>query len=139
MRIFPIYVLTIAFFVSGCATTPPIQYGYPGDFLGVIQIDASEPADIEVNNSFLGTTPITYLVIAQRNPNFMTYDGIALNKYYMGSYLNFVATPKKAGKYVQKKYVSIDPYNLQTMPKKMFFHMDLEPAQKEYNVNINQS
>ncbi len=119
-------LLMVCLIVSGCATpTKPnsVTSGFYGGFdykQYKVQIISEPPgAKIEIDNDYVGTTPLTQVL-----------DG------HVGMFTTSVikAYPIEQGQYVQTKII----YGNQHMPRKIYFNMNLKPVGNEINVNVNQ-
>jgi len=86
-------------------------------------------AKIEINNQYVGDTPLTLHINRIFNSN------IIFDKE-MGYWTSFdiKAYPVHSGQYTQTKYIDMN----EPTPTKVYFNMNLGPATREYNININQ-
>jgi hypothetical protein len=108
-------------FVSGCATPRK-----------TIAIDSDPPGvRVEVNNDYLGKTPLTYTVDSNGAGEFVGSWGPA-------PFIEFVAYPPRdvSGLYVQKKLFRPNGFFQagDKVPDKMFFDMHLKPESLQINL-----
>lgn len=78
-------------------------------------------AKIEINNQYVGETPVTIHI--KRVFSYDWWGGFSIKAY-----------PVFAGQYTQTKYIGMN----ESTPTKVYFNMNLGPATPEYNININQ-
>jgi hypothetical protein len=125
--------------VTGCATAP---YQAPSPNVGQciwdgslqytcnnyeVEIISGPPgAKIEINNEYVGETPVTKVW----NGRYSEYDSYTVTAY-----------PKQAGQYVQTKSIRFESsgelYCQVTLPKKIYFDMNLGPTTPSFDVNVN--
>lgn len=102
--------------ISGCATLPKANPN------GQTLIESDPPgARIEINNQYVGTTPIR-VDIPRINPD-----------TWMNNSITIIANPVMPGQQVQTKYIGIDD----PTPSHIFFDMNLVTTRNEVNVNLN--
>jgi len=111
-------------FLAGCAT-----FGGPNDPIHqktlMTEIISEPPgAKIEINDEYVGETPLTLHIQRVFSP-----DGLGGGSW---SSITIKANPVLGGQYVQVKYISMD----QPTPKKIYFNMDLGPVAPQLNVNV---
>ena len=121
-----IYLLILITILAGCITTPPKIQVVSGPTEKSTEIISDPPgARIEINNEFVGETPL--FVEIRRY----------CNDWTGAEYCNVIikATPKEKGQYTQSKYFD---YSIK-IPKRIFFDMRLEPVtpKNQYDININ--
>ncbi|MFA5271789.1 MAG: hypothetical protein WC412_05570 [Candidatus Omnitrophota bacterium] len=118
-------LMLLALNIVGCATTPPrIQVVSALTDKSTEILSAPPGARIEINNEFVGETPLF----------------VEINRYcndWTGAeYCNVVinAIPKEKGQYAQTKFFD---YSVK-IPKKIFFDMRLElvSPKKQYDINV---
>jgi len=125
-----IVVLAVSF-LSGCATVmKPSNYSqwfYPTYI-------ESEPsgARIEVNNEYIGKTPLTKILPRTYRYQFkgLLFGGNQITT--LGS-VAITAYPVKPGQQTQTKYIGSD----QAMPRHIFFDMSLVPANPPQKIELD--
>jgi len=117
----------MAMFVSGCATSPLaarnecFRYYDGALFCNNYEVEfISDPpgAKIEVNNNYIGETPLKQF-----------WNGL----YDRWTIIKIVAYPIQAGQYTQSKSF----FASDGLPRKVYFNMNLVPNTPSLDVNIN--
>ncbi len=77
MRIlqWPAAIIALATFIAGCASAPPgAEHGPQGTIAYFVQIESSEPgARIEVNNDYVGKTPMSLKIWGDKDGTFHNF------------------------------------------------------------------
>jgi len=68
-------VLAFPAFIAGCASGPPgAEHGPQGTVAYLVQVESSEPgARLEVNNDYVGTTPMTLKIWGDKDGTFHNF------------------------------------------------------------------
>jgi hypothetical protein len=108
--------------VAGCGSLPKFQIAIDSDPQGM---------RVEVNNDYLGKTPITYSIVGNADRSFN-------GNWVQGSMIEFVATPPQgeSNLFVQRKVFRPSAFFQQGdhIPERMFFDMHLKSEQ----INIDE-
>lgn len=117
-------VLIVTFFLlSGCATSSsyitPGSNAYYDQFVEII----SDPtgAKIEINNQYMGETPLKVRFTRQTVVDWVTSWG---ETKFVPSPFIIKAYPVQSGQYLQTKYIG----SYDGIPTKLYFNMNLEPT-----------
>lgn len=120
-----IFVILFCLVLFGCATQKTTKSFIPTKIIykptkDIIVITNPTGAVIEVNNVYYGKSPVEV--------------SFKKNSWNLFGNAIIVANPVKDGQYVQRKNIDLDsiPDN-----SKIYFNMNLIPASKEYDININ--
>ena len=119
---FAVVASVLCGFVTGCGSLPKFQVAIDSDPQGV---------RIEVNNDYLGKTPLTFSVTGNADRSFN-------GNWVQGSMIEFVATPTadQTNLFVQRKLFRPSAFFQQGdhIPEKIFFDMHLKTDQ----INISE-
>src|SRR6266481_5132550 len=111
-----------AFILAGCASDgPKPEKGKGGTIAYLVEVESSEPgARIEVNNEYVGRTPMTLKIFGDKDGTFHNF----------GSYeYKVTASPVRAGQQAQTKVFRTGGWFTQEdrIPKKIFFEFGAVP------------
>lgn len=122
--------------VSGCATTQNIALGsnqYCDHYVEII----SDPlgAKIEINNQYMGETPLTIRLTRRTNYDWWNSSlvGGAAAIQIEASPFMINAYPNQTGQFTQTKYIGPND----VIPSKIYFNMNLGPVTPSIDVNVN--
>lgn len=117
-----IAALALASLLAGCATDgPKPEKGPQGTIAYLVEVDSSEPgARIEVNNEYVGKTPLTLKIFGDRNGTFHNFGKFDYT---------VTASPVRAGQHVQTKTFKTGRLftGEDQIPKKIFFEFGQPP------------
>ena len=117
-------IVAMILFLNSCSTISPKLKSFPVEII-------SEPsgAKIEVNDNYIGETPLT-----------INLEGWESTRTFIRSH-TIVAHPVRAGGQLQFKYFSgwdePDYHYGDKIPNTIYFNMNLIRIPEEYNININ--
>ena len=132
-----IYLFVLVILTNGCVTTQNVVPGsnqYCDQYVETI----SDPpgAKIEINNQYMGETPLTVRLTRKTNYDWWNSSlvGGAAAVQIEASPFTINAYPDQAGQFTQKKYIGPND----VIPNKIYFNMNLGPITPSVNVNVNQ-
>jgi len=112
----------LAFMVAGCSTSgPKPEKGPQGTIAYFVEVESSEPgARIEVNNEYVGKTPLTLKIFGDKDGTFHNF----------GSFdYTVTASPVRVGQQAQTKVFKTGRLftGQDNIPKKIFFEFGQLP------------